>query len=124
MKHIIEAKRHISNAQDILSSKAQKEDGYYQDKKYIKMAGHTAYTGVLVALDEALNKPKKGRKTVDWYKEELAKQDKKMLNYFNELYEVLHLMMGYDGFGKEKIVKEGFETAEKLISWAEKKIVD
>jgi hypothetical protein len=30
MKHILEAQRHIENAKEILSSKAQKEDGYYQ----------------------------------------------------------------------------------------------
>ncbi|TAF76427.1 MAG: hypothetical protein EAZ53_04015 [Bacteroidetes bacterium] len=121
MKHILEAKRHINNAQDILSTKAQKEDGYYQDKKYIKMAGHTAYTGVLVALDEALKRPKKGRKSVDWYKEEIGKLDRKILNYFNDVYEHLHLVMGYDGYGNEKVIKIGFEAADKVISWAEQK---
>ena len=53
MQNTAEAMRYIDNAKDILRHKAQKEDGYYQDKKYVKMAGHTAYLGVLLALDEA-----------------------------------------------------------------------
>ena len=40
------------------------------------MAGHTAYAGVLVALDELFVKKTKGRKDVDWYKYRLAKSDK------------------------------------------------
>jgi len=42
-----------------------------------------------------------------------------MLNYFNDVYEQLHLVMGYDGFGSEKMIEIGFESAEKLIAWAE-----
>jgi hypothetical protein len=82
------------------------------------MAGHTAYTGVLVALDQVLNKPKKGRKSVEWYKEEISKLDKKLLNNFNNVYELLHLLMGYDGHGEEKVIKIGFDSAEKVIAWA------
>ena len=122
MNNIAEAYRYLENAKEILSTKAQKEDGYYQDKKYVKLAGHAAYSGVLVALDHALERPKKGRVSVEWYKENIAKLDKKMLNYFNEVYEVMHLVMGYDGFGKEKIIKDGFESAEKIIKWVENKI--
>ena len=44
-----EAMRYIDNAKEILREKAKKEDGLYQDKKYVKMAGHTAYSGVLLA---------------------------------------------------------------------------
>jgi len=43
MKHITEAHRYLDNAKEILSTKAQKEDGFYQDRKYVKMAGNTAY---------------------------------------------------------------------------------
>ena len=58
-----EARRYISNAKDILKKKAKKEDGYYQDKKYIRMAGNTAYNGVLEALDALITEKLKGRKT-------------------------------------------------------------
>ncbi len=65
MDQIQEAKRCLANAREILSEKGQKEDGLYQGIKYVKMAGHTAYTGVLVALDASLGKKMKGRKDVE-----------------------------------------------------------
>lgn len=68
MKEITEARRYITNARDLLRDKGQKDGGYYQDSKYVKNAGHTAYAGVLVALDSVLPKKPKGRKDVDWYK--------------------------------------------------------
>ncbi|MFD2574666.1 DUF5618 family protein, partial [Spirosoma soli] len=92
-----EAKRYLDNAREILREKARKEDGYYQDSKYVKMAGHTAYAGVLVALDGLLGKKNKGRKDVEWYKQQLAKLDKKLLNSFVGVYDTLHLSMSYDG---------------------------
>ena len=123
MKNTIESLRYLTNAKEILSTKANKEDGYYQDKKYVKLAGHAAYSGVLVALDEALNRPKKVRVSVDWYQKELAMRDKKVLNYFNEVYQYFHLVMGYDGFGKEKTATDTFEVALKIIEWSESKTV-
>ena len=53
---IEEAKRYLDNAREILSEKAKKEEGYYQDIKYVKMAGHTAYAGVLKAWTPILGK--------------------------------------------------------------------
>jgi hypothetical protein len=121
-KNITEAKRYISNAKTILSEKAKKEDGYYQDKKYIRMAGNTAYNGVLEALDGVLEQKKKGRKSVDWYKEELTKMDKKILNAFVAAYDTLHLSLGYDGNPSAKIAQTGLEYAEQIIKWAEQKV--
>ena len=112
-----EATRYINNAKDILKEKANKADGYYQDKKYVKMAGHTAYTGVLLALDSFFGIKKKGRKNVEWYKEELGKVDKKISNAFSTAYTLLHLDMGYDGSTNVKVAKLGFEEAEKVINW-------
>jgi len=51
---IQEAERYIQNARQLLSEKAGKNGGYYTDKKYIKMAGHKAWCGVLIALDAVL----------------------------------------------------------------------
>jgi hypothetical protein len=121
MKHIIEAHRYLDNAKQILREKAKKEDGYYTDKKYVKMAGHTAYTGVLEALDGLFGIKKKGRKNVDWYQEELGKIDKKILNSFNVAYDALHLSMGYDGTKSAVIANEGLKEAERIINWVETK---
>ena len=114
-----EAKRYLDNAKEILREKARKEDGYYQDAKYVKMAGHTAYTGVLFVLDRYPGKKTKGRQDVDWYKRHLSKQDKKMLDSFGTVYEVLHLVMAYDGFGNADVAKIGMQEAEKIINWVE-----
>ena len=121
MKHIIEAHRYLENAKEILREKAQKEKGYYQDQKYVKMAGHTAYTGVLMALDGHFRGERKRRKSVEWYKDALAKEDKKILTTFNSAYHTLHLLMGYDGEQNVKIVKASLEEAEKIINWVETK---
>jgi len=40
----------MDNAKSYLIN-AQKKDGYYLDKKYVKTACGTAYSGLLVALD-------------------------------------------------------------------------
>lgn len=116
MNKIEEAYRYLNNTKEILSTKANKSEGVYQDKKYVKLAGHAAYNGVLEALNLILP-TKNGRKSAEWYKEQLAKIDKKMLNYFNNVYELLHLVMGYDGYGDARIVKVGLEDAELIINW-------
>jgi len=121
MKHVIEAHRYLENAKEILREKAQKEDKYYKDPKYVKMAGNTAYNGVLVALDGLFGVKKKGRKSVEWYKEELGKIDKKMGNAFSTVYNTLHLDMGYDGLLSVKISNVGLEEAETIINWVETK---
>ena len=38
MDSILAAKRYLDNAKEILREKALKDDGYYQDSKYVKMA--------------------------------------------------------------------------------------
>lgn len=119
MDSIQEAKRYLDNAKEILREKALKDDGYYQDSKYVKMAGHTAYTGILLALDVYLGKKGKGRKDVDWYKEHLSKLDKKVLNAFLTAYQVLHLDMAYDGAKSAKLAATGLEEAENIIKWLE-----
>jgi Domain of unknown function (DUF5618) len=121
-QNTVEAMRYIDNAKDILREKAKKEDGYYQDNKYVKMAGHTAYSGVLVALDGLLDAKKKGRKSVDWYKSELSKMDKKITSAFTTAYQLLHLDMSYDGATSAKLAQLGFEEAEQIINWVDTRL--
>jgi len=45
-----EAMRYMANAKDYLKN-AKKENDFFLDKKYVKTACGTAYSGVLVALD-------------------------------------------------------------------------
>lgn len=121
-ENIKEAKRYLSNAREILKNKAGNGvPGYYSDTKYVKMACHTIWSGVLVALDEKIPPPKKGqRKSVDDYKRYLTTRNKKALNDFVSAYNYLHLLGGYDGDLNKKTAQTGIELAETIIEWCEK----
>lgn len=118
---ILEAKRYVENARTILREKAIKEDDRYTDKKYVKLAGHAAYTGVLVALDGFFGVKKKGRKDVGWYQEQLASVDKMLLNNFASAYELLHLSMSYDGTLEAVVAQTGLKRADEIIQWVEQR---
>ena len=115
-----EAIRYMDNAKECLQ-KAKKEDGYYNDLKYVKMACGTAYSGLLVALDgffllKGLHKPnRKERKSIEHYQKNMANIDKKMLNTLNGAYYILHLSGYYDGMNKASVIKDGFDEAYKII---------
>ena len=119
-KYYGEAVRFMDNAKECLL-KAKKEDNYYRDTKYVKMACGTAYNGLLTALDgflilKGINKPKgKMRKSIEFYQNHISKIDQKMLNYLNSAYEILHLLGYYDGITKASVIKDGFEEAYKII---------
>lgn len=119
MDHLQEARRYLDNARTLLSEKARKEDGLYQDTKYVKLAGHAAYTGVLLALDGLLGKKGKGRKDVDWYKEQLAQLDRKALSRFVAAYDTLHLSTSYDGNPSAGVAADGLSNAATLLEWVE-----
>jgi len=120
-KYYGEAQRYMDNAKECLQ-KAQKEGKFYNDPKYVKMACGTAYNGILVALDgffisKDIEIPKgKDRKSIEFYHNNLAKIDKKMLKTLNSAYQILHLLGYYDGIDSVKVVKEGFDQAYFLIN--------
>ena len=115
-----DAKRYMGNAMECLQ-KANREGNTYLDKKYVKMACGTAYSGILVALDcflmlKGVDKPtKKQRKSIEYYQSNITKIDRKMLNNLNNAYEILHLWGYYDGIGDSVVVKRGFDLANTLI---------
>jgi hypothetical protein len=113
-----EAMRYLTNAKEILSEKTKKENGYYSDPKYIKMAGNTFWNGVLVALDYRFPEIKKGKGRTDQSKYRQVIKDGKISKMFDSSYSQLHLVMGYDGVGDEKVVKIAIDNAKQLINWA------
>ena len=115
-----EAKRYIENARAILTTKAEKEGGFYQDRKYVRMAGNTAYNGILVALDAIVPQPAKGRKSVEYYQRNI--KDGKLITLFNAAYDTLHLAMGYDGNLSVKVAQEGISLSEKIIGYVETRL--
>jgi len=125
LKHPIqEAERYLENAKTILSEKAGKEGDYYNDSKYVKMAGNTAWSGVLVALDAVLNVKngfkKNQRPEFKDYQEAIAKKDSKMTRPLLSAYESLHKTLGYDGNLRYKIVQDSLLQAKLIISWCDK----
>lgn len=86
------------------------------------MASHTAYTGVLFALDQTLRMPKKSRNHEQDYVKALAGENKKMVKHFNIVYHEFHLSGGYDGNGNRIALKSGFEAANELIEWCASRV--
>ena len=118
-EYYAEAVRYMDNAKECLK-KAKKEDNYYHDKKYVRAACGIAYSGLLVALDGFLRlkdiKPKgKDRKSIEFYQSNITKIDKKMLDYLNSAYNILHLSGYYDGIEDAIVVNRGFDNAYKII---------
>ena len=132
MENYKEAYRYLDNAKEILRTKAKKEGKFYDDAKYVRMACNTAYSGLLIALNDYFIKkgikyPKpKGRRTqstnVDFYKQNLAKINKTKLKEFNSAYNYLHLFGGYDGDLNVSTSRTGFELAESIINWIDKQM--
>ncbi|MCL2651807.1 MAG: DUF5618 family protein [Candidatus Azobacteroides sp.] len=125
LKHPIrEAERYLQNARLILSEKAEKDGDYYNDSKYVRMAGNTAWNGVLIALDAVLNirsNMKKGqRPDFNDYQSAIAQRDSKMPRILLNAYELLHKSLGYDGITRYKVVQDSLDQANIIISWADK----
>lgn len=122
-QHTEQAQRYLDNANDILKTKAGRENGFYKDPKYVSVACGTAYKGVLLALDEYLEKKgkhivKKKRQRIDVadYRRALATFNKKLLNHFNVTYSVLHLSGYYDAILGRTVIDAGMKEAENIIS--------
>lgn len=121
-KRYAEAIRYMDNANATLKTAGKENNNkYYQDDKYVKTACGTAYNGVLIALDAwfeakgVTNTKKNDRKSVDFYKRNISLFDKKMADYFDTVYKVLHLNGYYDGVRKVKVIQSGFEDAYRII---------
>jgi len=125
IKHPIrEAERYLQNARQILSEKAEKDGDYYNDSKYVRMAGNTAWNGVLIALDAVLkmreNAKKGQRLDIKDYQDAIAKKDIKMPRILYNAYKLIHLSLGYDGITRYKVVQDSLEQAKTLLEWADR----
>jgi len=123
--YITEARRYLANAKNILKN-SKVENGFYRDVKYVRMACSVAYSGVLMTIDGYLLKKgkeirRRRRKSVDDYRRELSKIDKKMLEYFNAAYNILHLSGYYDGTNRVSVISDGLKVAHEIINMAESK---
>ena len=114
-----EARRYVQNAKDLLLEKADLniETQLYRDKKYVRMAGNTLWNGVLLILEAVFHVRKNKKTRADYYDyiSEIAKRDRKLLDYVNTGYEVMHLSMGYDGNLSKANCQDGIRIANDII---------
>ncbi|MDZ4845496.1 MAG: DUF5618 family protein [Chitinophagales bacterium] len=120
-----EAYRYLENAEELLKEKAGRENGFYKDKKYVRMAGNTAWSGVLEAIEywlkvKGVERQKKLRPDMEWYHAAISKHNKKLNSYFADAYNILHKYMGYDGVLNAKVISEGIKEAYKVIASCER----
>lgn len=114
---IEEARRYVANAaENIAKAEYDPETKSYLDNKYVRTAGDILWKGCLIALDAVLHvRTGKGRPSVEKYKLEASKRDRKLLQFLNIAYNTMHLSMGYDGNRQRKVCDAGFEAANEII---------
>jgi len=123
MDSITKAKLHINDAKSFLINDAREEDYLYQNRRFVKKAGHLAYAGLLLVINKLLlNKDKTRSK--EWYENELFKIDKKITSDFVIAYQILYIGMGYDGTRSVQLAHLGLKKAEKIIGWVENRLTN
>ena len=122
---IRKAERYLEEARQILDEKAGRDGKYYIEEKYVKMAGRTAWRGVLTALDPifGIRKGSKRSYYVNYrdYKEAVSKVNGEMdIRRLLNVYEMLCWALAWDGITSYPIVQDGLEEAQEIIEWAAK----
>ena len=116
---IKESRRYVDNARKALrdNGKLDVEQNRYEDDKYVKAAGNYLWGGVLIALDAVFHVKKNEHDRVDIkdYRTAVGNRDRKLLGLVNNGYEIIHLLMGYDGTLSKALCDEGFRLANEII---------
>lgn len=122
---IQESRRYVENAKEVLREKGRlnTRTGLYQDEKYVKAAGNYLWSGVLIALDavfqvknaKSMKKGEDSRVGIDDYIDAVRRRDRKLLDWVNTGYKVMHLSMTYDGIQDKDICQKGFSLADSII---------
>jgi len=114
-----EARRYVENAKNILSENGDldTETRLYGDRKYVKMAGNTLWSGVLLILDAVFHvrKDRRTRVHIEDYQEAVSKRDGKLAKLVYTGYDIMHLYMGYDGVQEKNTCDSGFRIANDII---------
>ena len=114
-----EARRYVKNAKDLLQEKGRlnTEYQYYEDRKYVKMAGNTLWNGILLVLDAVFHvaNNKTSRPKFADYKQAVAPRDQKLLALIMMGYDQMHLSMGYDGNPSKANCQDAIRLANDII---------
>lgn len=122
--YIKEAHRYVEKARDILKNNENydPETRCYDDKKYVRSAGHFLWHAVMLALDSVFHvrEDRRTRVDVEAYRNAVGKRDRKLLALLNTSYQILHLQMGYDGILAKASCDEGFRITNDIIDRCER----
>lgn len=120
---IEEARRYVENARKVLreNTKIDPETESYDDPKYVRAAGNYLWHGVLIALDAVFHVrgDRRTRVHINDYLEAIGKRDRKLLDYVDNGYMVMHLYMSYDGIQNKVVCRTGFDYANRIIDRCE-----
>ena len=123
---IAEARRYVDNARTTLKEKGELnlETKRYEDDKYVRAAGSYLWLGVLMALDAVFHvrKDRRTRVDINAYLDAVGERDRKLLDYVNDGYDVMHLYMMYDGIQVKDVCDSGFRLANTIIDRCEKMV--
>ena len=116
------ANRYFSNAKETLK-KSPIEHKAYQDSKYVSEASAMGYLAVLKAIDGYLlgigipesNLPDTHIQYSETIKKKMPKNGK-LMNYYNIVYQNLHLMGYYRNCIDVEMIKSGFSRAKDVIN--------
>ena len=121
---IEESRRYVENAHDALKNNEEYDPvtRSYDDKKYVRAAGHYLWHAVMLALDAVfrVREDRRTRVDIDAYRDAVRKRDRKLLTLVNNGYQILHIHMGYDGVLNKNICDEGFRITNDIIDRCEK----
>ena len=121
---IKEAERYLENSRQILSEKAGKDGNYYNDPKYVRMAGRVAWQGVRAALDglPEVKAKREVRRQVRFedYMEAVTQCDPKMSKPLFYTHETLQKVLIGDGNLSCGMVESGMNQAKEVIDWADR----
>ena len=117
---LAEARRYVDNAKQTLIEHGQLDpkNQRYEDAKYVKAAGNYLWLAVLTALDAVFHvKENKtsGRVGIKDYKIAMGQRDKKLSDWVNDAYNIMHLSMNYDGVQDKDVCAIGFRLANEII---------
>ena len=120
---IAEARRYLDNAKEILNEKTSIQNDRYSDQKYVRQASGMAYLAATIPIrsflfEQGIVKDKrKLPKTIDQYTMFIKKipRNGKLMDYYNTVYENLHVAGYYEGYCNVGMIKSGFENVKKII---------
>lgn len=110
-----DAQHWIDRAYYTLDYKATRKNGYYTNRKWVRLAGRQAYQGLQVSLTTLLGKPAKGQSTHAYYRDQLTVDYPELVEPYRAVYAELVQRMGHQGHRRVRLAQAMLANAESLV---------